>query len=106
MDSYDQGYFLAKSGPARNAPWVVSLGPVTVLSLVHACSHGFHGPRTVENFSDHLGQYGMAVEPQSIAKSKLGQTLRDLGLVLDSPDAEGGMVLVNPFEMGDGVWAG
>ena len=29
----------------------------------------------------------------------LGQTLRNLGLVLDSPDAEGGMVLINPFEL-------
>jgi hypothetical protein len=98
LDSYDQGYFLAKRGTYRSAPWSISLGPVSVLMIVHACTHNARGPRTVENLCKHLGQYGIEIKPQEVPGSRLGQTLRNLGLVLDSPDAEGGMVVVNPFE--------
>ncbi|MEO3428720.1 hypothetical protein AAFN88_07680 [Pelagibius sp. CAU 1746] len=98
LDSYDQGYFLAKKGGYRTAPWIVSLGPVSVLSLVNACTHSAKGPRTVEDLCRHLGEYGIDVQAQAVPGSQLGQTLRNLGLVLDSPDAEGGMVVINPFE--------
>jgi hypothetical protein len=98
MDSYDQGYFLAKKGAYRSAPWVVALGPVSVLALVNACTQGAKGPRTVEDLCRHLREYGIKVDAQDIPRSQLGQTLRNLGLVLDSPDAEGGMVVVNPFQ--------
>ncbi len=99
LDSYDQSYFMAKSGSHKSARWAVGLGPVSVLALVHACTSKARGPRTVEDFCRHIGQYGIEVEAQDIPGSPLGQTLRNLGLVLDSPDAEGGMVLVNPFEL-------
>jgi len=98
LDSYDQGYFLTKRGSYRSAPWIVSLGPVSVLAIVHACTQNAHGPRTVEDLCKHLGEYGIEVQAQEVPDSPLGQTLRNLGLVLDSPDAEGGMVVVNPFE--------
>lgn len=99
LDSYDQGYYLAKKSTAKNSRWIVSLGPVSVLALVHSCTHGARGPRTIDNLCQHLGQYGIEIDAQEVADSKLGQTLRNLGLVLDSPDAEGGMVLINPFEL-------
>jgi len=99
LDSYDQGYFLAKKSTAKNSRWIVSLGPVSVLVLVHSCTHGARGPRTIDNLCQHLAQYGIEIDAQEVADSRLGQTLRNLGLVLDSPDAEGGMVLINPFEL-------
>jgi hypothetical protein len=98
MDSYDQGYYLRKRGNYKTAPWIVSLGPVSVLSLVHCCTHRAKGPRTVEDFCRHLANYGIEIRAQDVPRSDLGQTLRNLGLVLDSPDAEGGMVLVSPFK--------
>lgn len=97
LDSYDQGYFLKKRGLYRSAPWVVSLGPVAVLALVHALSGDSSTPQTVANLCQHLGCYGIHLDPQDVPSSELGSTLRDLGLVLDSPDAEGGMVVVSPF---------
>jgi len=97
MDGYDQGYYLRKRGSHKTAPWIVSLGPVSVLSLVHCCTNRAKGPRTVEDFCHHLGKYGIEIRAQDVPGSDLGQTLRNLGLVLDSPDAEGGMVLVSPF---------
>lgn len=99
LDSYDQGYYLAKKSNSKTARWIVSLGPVSVLSIVHACTHSRRGPRTIDNLCEHLAHYGFEINAQEVAGSKLGQTLRNLGLVLDSPDAEGGMVLINPFEM-------
>ncbi len=105
LGSYDQGYFMAKSGSHKSARWAVVLGPVSVLALVHACTSKARGPRTVDDFCRHIGQYGIEVEAQDIPGSALGQTLRNLGLVLDSPDAEGGMVLVNPFEVVGGEGA-
>ena len=99
LESYDQGYFLAKRGSHKAAPWHVSLGPVAVLAVVHACTAGTSGPRTVEDFCRHLAAYGIMIEVQDVPTSPLGKTLRNLGLVLDSPDAEGGMVVVNPFTL-------
>lgn len=97
LDSYDQGYFLGKRGNHRAAPWFVSLGPVAVLSLVHACTHNAKSLRTVDDLCLHLGRYGIDVQAQDVPHSRLGLTLRNLGLVVDSPDAEGGMVVLNPF---------
>lgn len=98
MDSYDQGYYLRKRGSYMSAPWIVSLGPVSVLMLVHCCTHLARGPRTVEDFCRHVANYGIEIRAQDVPSNDLGQTLRNLGLVLDSPDAEGGMVLVSPFK--------
>jgi hypothetical protein len=98
LDSYDQGYFLAKRGMHRSARWEVSMGPVAVLSLVHACTHHRVGTTNVDDFCRHIARYGVTISVEDLARSSLGVTLRNLGLVLDSPDAEGGMVIVSPFE--------
>lgn len=97
LRGYDQGYFLAKRGSHPSAPWVVSLGPVALLTIVHCCLHGAAGPSSIRRLSAHLEDYGLAVDRDDIASSELGQKLRMLGLVLDSPDAESGMLLVAPF---------
>jgi len=100
LRGYDQGYLLRKKGQHSSAPWIVSLGPVAILALVHCCLQGAVGPRSIQRLSQHLGTYGLAVDRDDIAGSELGRKLRMLGLVLDSPDAESGMLLVPPFELG------
>jgi hypothetical protein len=97
MDSYDQGFYLKKQGSHSSAPWIVSLGPVAVMTLVHCCVQSGRGPRTVEDLCGHLACYGIDVTSREVADGDLGHTLRNLGLVLDSPDAEGGMVLLSPL---------
>ena len=103
MGSYDQGFYLRKGGRHASAPWIVSLGPVAVMSLVHCCVRSGTGPRTVEDFCKHLACYGIEARASDVADGDLGQTLRNLGLVLDSPDAEGGMVLFSPLNRPDNV---
>ena len=106
LRGYDQGYLLRKKGQHSSAPWIVSLGPVAILALVHCCLQGAVGPRSIQRLSQHLGTYGLAVDRDDIAGSELGRKLRMLGLVLDSPDAESGMLLVPPFELGAEVGRG
>ncbi|MBU71683.1 MAG: hypothetical protein CMN81_06155 [Spongiibacter sp.] len=95
LASYDQGYYLAKRGAGA---WEVSMGPVAVLTLVHACTHEKSGTSNIEDLFMHIRRYGIELTIQDITSSSLERTLRNLGLVVDSPDAEGGMVLLSPFE--------
>lgn len=95
LRNYDQGYFQRRR--QERSPWRVSIGPAALLALVHCCLHGAAGPRSIQRLSLHLAEYGLLVDPGNIADGELGQRLRELGLVLDSPDAESGMLLVPPF---------
>ena len=97
LENYDQGYLLTRRGNYSRAPWVIGAGPVMILSLVHCCTCDSVGIRTVESLCNHLAEYGIRVSADEVASSELGASLRALGLVIDSPDAEGGMVLLEPF---------
>lgn len=97
LRGYDQGYVLKKKGSSPSSPWVVSLGPVAVLAFVHCALAGAGGPRSIHKLGLHLATYGIALDQQGIARNDLGHQLRMLGLVLDSPDAESGMLLLPPF---------
>ncbi len=97
LRGYDQGYILKKKGNSPSSPWVVSLGPVAVLALVHCALAGMGGPRSIHRLGQHLAAYGIAIDRHDIAGSDLGHKLRMLGLILDSPDAESGMLLLPPF---------
>lgn len=98
LRGYDQGYQLRKKAEYASAPWVVSLGPVALLAFTHCCLLEAKSPRSVLRLCEHLGRYGIDIDRDDIAQSELGMKLRMLGLVLDSPDAESGMLLVPPFE--------
>ena len=98
LEAYDQGFYLAKRGEHRNARWEVALGPVAVIALVHSCTSRGVMNANMDDLVNHLRRYGFGLEQDEREKSSLVGTLRALGLVLDSPDAEGGMVLVRPFE--------
>lgn len=97
LRGYDQGYLLRKQGTHTNSPWSVSLGPVATVALVHCSLSGVAGPRSVHRLAQHLAEYGVTTDHRDIPQNELGHQLRILGLVLDSPDAESGMLLVPPF---------
>jgi hypothetical protein len=97
LESYDQGYLLSRKSSYSRAPWVLAAGPVMILTLAFVCTNDGSGVRTVEDLCKHLGEYGVKISPDEVANSELGASLRTLGLTLDSPDAEGGMVLLDPF---------
>ncbi|MGY5798407.1 hypothetical protein [Rheinheimera faecalis] len=97
LRGYDQGYILTKKGTSNASPWVVSVGPVAVLSFVHCALAGASGPRSIQRLVRHFSSYGLVIDRNDIVRNDLGYQLRMLGLVLDSPDAESGMLLLPPF---------
>ena len=99
LRGYDQGFILRKRGPSQSSQWICAPGPVAVLAAVHCALSGLSGPRSVHRLAQHLAAYGIAMDHRDIAQNELGHQLRMLGLVLDSPDAESGMLLVAPFAM-------
>ena len=97
LRGYDQGYSIRKRTNDARARWIVSLGPVAVIAMAHCCLHETGGARSVHRLCDHLARYGILIGRDEVATSDLGQKLRLLGLVLDSPDAESGMLVLPPF---------
>ena len=97
--TYDQGFFAKQLKDYKSAPWILSPGPIAVMMLCHCCTIGSNAPRTVEHLCEHLEAYKIGINPNEMASCELGRTLRNLGLVLDSPDAEGGMVVLDPFRL-------
>jgi len=96
--NYDQGYWIKKKGAYKSAPWIIAAGPVSLMMMAYCCAQESQAPRTIDDFCKHLGQYGIAIKPVDLSSNGLSQSLRDLGIVIDSPDAEGGMVVLNPFK--------
>ncbi|WP_031213711.1 hypothetical protein [Mesorhizobium sp. L2C084A000] len=97
LRGYDQGYVLRKRSAAKSSPWICAPGPVAILVLVHCSLAKLAGPRSVHRLAQHMAAYGIVVDHRKIDSNELGAQLRMLGLVLDSPDAESGMLLVPPF---------
>lgn len=95
--NYDQSYWLRKKGNYQSAPWIVDIGPASILTLVYCCCHGFDQNRTINDLLDHLKRYGIDISPNKLLVSNFLATLTTLQVVGDSPDAEGGMVIINPF---------
>ena len=97
LRGYDQGYVLRKRSAAKSSPWICAPGPVAILLLAHCSLAKLAGPRSVHRLAQHMAAYGIVVDHRKIDSNELGAQLRMLGLVLDSPDAESGMLLVPPF---------
>jgi hypothetical protein len=93
---YDLSYLLAYSGDRKPLP--VQPGPAMLVMLVHACCVANPGvPVSLDDFRRHLGDYGLHVPAGELVHGKTGRDLAMLGLVVDSPDAAGGRLLVRPF---------
>ncbi|MBW0147862.1 hypothetical protein [Marinobacter arenosus] len=97
LESYDQGYYVEKRGNYASAPWVLGLGPLSTILMVHCAASKVVGPCTVQDLCKQLAGYGIEAELALGAGESLGKRLRDMSIAIDSPDAEGGMVLVSPL---------
>jgi hypothetical protein len=93
---YDLAYLLAYSGDGKPLP--VEPGPDMLVMLVHVCCAANPSmPVSLADFRSHLAEYGLHVPAGELIGGKTGRDLAMLGLVVDSPDAAGGRLLVPPF---------
>jgi len=93
---YDLAYLLAYAGDRKPLP--VQPGPATLVTLVHACCAANPSiPVSLDDFRHHLREYALHVPAGELVSGKTGKDLAMLGLVVDSPDAAGGRLLVPPF---------
>ena len=108
FEGYDESFVLAKKGasirrdgrPDRRR-WIVKLGPSALVALVHACCQSQAAlSATMDDFKRHLGEYGLRAEGDELKTGIMGHDLQRLGLVVDSPDAGGGRLLVDPITEG------
>ncbi len=89
---YDQSYLLRHRTNSNRSAIILNAGAVTLIALVHCCSYN-NSTILLSNLSDALLTYGINIPPSE--KEMFKKQLRELGLTIDSPDAESGMVLQN-----------
>lgn len=98
LKEHDQGYLLAKASSARSAPWVVRPGPVLLLAMCHATCASMAGvPVTLSHLANHFGYYGVRLATGDLQEGVIATDLETLGILVDSPDAGGGRLVLDPF---------
>lgn len=99
--SYDQSYLLADTNTRKRGgrySFPLLPGPAMLIMLVHACCRSQGDiPASLEDLRLHLAYYGLRVPAGELNGGRVGADLAKLGLVVDSPDAAGGRLLVDPF---------
>jgi len=94
---HDQGYLLEKTGP-RSAPWVVRPGPVLLMAMCFATCRSIRGaPATLQDLAVRFSSYGVRLSAGDLQESVVASDLEALGILVDSPDAGGGRLVLNPF---------
>lgn len=98
MLPYDQGYLLYKNGRGPRSPWLVQPGPALTILMIHCCCATRGSvPSSMDDLQEYLAQYGIHAPSGELRGGQVRRDLERLGLVVDSPDAGGGRLLVKPF---------
>ena len=96
--SYDQAFLMTSDERSSHKPQVAQPGPAMLVFLAHACCQTQGDlPVSLEDFRLHLNDYGLHTPAGELLSGRLCFDLQNLGLVVDSPDAAGGRLLVRPF---------
>jgi len=99
--SYDQAYLFRNKNAAakRETLQIVVPGPAMLIAMVNACCHDkVKNLASLEDLRMHFADYGLYAPAGELAGGQAGKDLQKLGLVVDSPDAAGGRLLVPPFD--------
>jgi hypothetical protein len=96
--SYDQAFLMTSDERSSRKPQIAQPGPAMLIFLAHACCQTQGDlPVSLEDFRNHLNDYGLHTPAGELLTGRLCFDLQNLGLVVDSPDAAGGRLLVRPF---------
>lgn len=93
---FDQGYLWENVSKGRQAKWRVRLSPITLMLLVHLSQETVGSvPATMADLQATVADYGMHVSGSELKTGVTAASMDDQGLVVDSPDAGGGRLLVD-----------
>ena len=102
LNEHDQGYLLAKLPGPLNAPWVVRPGPVLLLAMCYSTCRSMRGaPVTLQHLANRFSFYGVRLSTGDLHEGVLSSDLGALGVLVDSPDASGGRLVLSPFDIGE-----
>lgn len=93
---YDQGAWCQKRGGDKG-PWAVQPGPLALCLAAHCCAAERGIGATVKDLQEYLLRYGVGSQQADFIRGPLAERMRGLGIVVDSPDAEGGMGILDPL---------
>ena len=65
--------------------------------MVASCNPFANRQVTLTDLQEKMAGFGIKVSVKDLSGGEVGKTMRALGLVVDSPDAEGGMVIKFPY---------
>ena len=98
LNEHDQGYLLTKLPGPRNSPWVVRPGPVLLMAMCYSVWSSMKGaPVTLQDLAAHFSYYGIRLSSGDLQNGVVAGDLESLGILVDSPDAGGGRLVLNPF---------
>ena len=95
---YDQSFLVHQKAYVR-APYIVDFGSVACFVMVYCCAaNDENGTRRVfslKDFKRYLSSFYVSVRPSH--EEQFTEQLKGLGLTMDSPDADDGLMIRNPF---------
>lgn len=98
FEAFDQGFFTRGKNNSASADHIVHPGSSTLVALsVCTALPGYDLPASMQDLSLHLSEYGIYAPLGTLNGGQIGRELEELGLTIETPDAGGGRLLVNPF---------
>lgn len=95
----DVNYIFEKSSSNNNSPFIFSLSAgviSTLTALIFLRKNYDHDFISGLEFIKELKSYNIDLSIKDISEGKLKETLLSLGIVIDSPDTEGGILIMKP----------
>jgi hypothetical protein len=95
----DVNFIFEKSTSSNNAPYVfnVSAGVISTLTaLIFLRQNYSYEFISGLEFIKELQKYNIELSIKDISEGKIKETLLSLGIVIDSPDTEGGILIMKP----------
>jgi len=93
--------YLFRKIAAKNSPFVVDIGPgmiILLTTLIFMKQHNSSLSRiSSKTFLEYLNQYNFSLTLNDLSRSSLSSLLMSLGYIIDSPDNEGGIMIIKPL---------
>ena len=91
---YDQSFLIHKKADYTRAPYIVDFGSVACFVIVYCCA-GTKRVFSLKDFKHYLSSFYIGVRPSH--EENFTEQLKGFGLTMDSPDADDGLMIRNPF---------